>query len=181
MENLQKLYSQIYDKYVDKIYRFIFLKVNSQEVAEDLSSETFLRGWQAFYERQGNNSKNHKKIENPPAFLYQIARNLVVDFYREKGKCQVVSVENNPIADPGINLEEKSLIDSEFQEIKGALSNLKDDYQTVIIWYYLDDLPVPEIARALKKSEQATRVMLHRALKALKTTINNEQRAIEQS
>jgi RNA polymerase sigma-70 factor (ECF subfamily) len=86
MANPRKEFSKLYDKYIAKIYRFIYLKVNSEEIAQDLCSETFLKGWQAF-----KNSQN--KIENPSAFLYRIARNLVTDYYREKGRTQVVSAE----------------------------------------------------------------------------------------
>jgi len=163
MANLRKTFSKIYDRYIDKIYRFIFLKVNSQEIAQDLTSETFLRGWESF--------KNGNKIENPQAFLYKIARNLVTDHYREKGKAKIVSAEYVKITDPRTNLEEKALLESDFDNIRIALTNLKEDYQNVVVWYYLDDLPIPEIAKILDKSESATRVLLHRALKALKNEL----------
>lgn len=164
MANLRKIFSKIYDRYIYKIYRFIFLKVNSQEIAQDLTSETFLRGWESF--------KNGNKIDNPQAFLYQIARNLVTDHYREKGRAQVVSAEYVEITDPRTNSEEKALARSDLDTIKLALANLKEDYQNVIIWHYLDDLSIPEITKMLDKSEGAVRVMLHRALKALREELN---------
>ena len=170
--NLRKEFSKIYDKYIEKIYRFVFLKVSSPEVAEDLTSETFLRGWMAFREQRTKNNEQRTKIENPPAFLYQIARNLVVDYYREKGKFQIVSAQDYRIVDPRINLEEKANLSSDFEEVRAVLVSLKEEYQDVIIWHYLDELSIPEIARILDKSEGATRVMLHRALKALRTIIN---------
>jgi RNA polymerase sigma-70 factor (ECF subfamily) len=163
MRNSRKIFSQIYDRYIDKIYRFIFLKVNSQEITQDLTSETFLRGWESF--------KNGNKIENPQAFLYKIARNLVIDHYREKGKTKIISAEYVKITDPRTNLEEKALLNSDLDNIKTALTNLKEDYQNVIIWRYLDDLPIPEIAKIMDKSEEAIRVQLHRALKALKNEL----------
>ena len=52
MKNLRKIFSKIYDRYIDKIYRFIFFKVNSQEIAQDLTSETFLKTWESF--KNGN-------------------------------------------------------------------------------------------------------------------------------
>jgi len=163
MSNPRKIFSQIYDRYINKIYRFIFLKVNSQEIAQDLTSETFLRGWESF--------KSGNKIENPQAFLYKIARNLVTDHYREKGKARIISAEYVKITDPRTNLEEKALLNSDLDNVKAALTNLKEDYQNVIIWRYLDDLPIPEIAKIMDKSEEATRVQLHRALKALKNEL----------
>lgn len=170
MNNPRKIFSEIYDQYVEKIYRFIFLKVNSREIAEDLTSETFLRGWEAF--KMSHNPTSHKeKIENPPAFLYQIARNLVIDHYREKGKAQVVSVESSPIIDPRTDLKEKTILNSEFETVRLALVDLREEYQNVIVLHYLDDLSIPEIAKMFDKSEGTTRVLLHRALKALKNKL----------
>ncbi len=62
MADLRKIFSKIYDQYINKIYRFVFLKVSSQEIAEDLTSETFLKTWESF--------KNGTRIENPQAFLF---------------------------------------------------------------------------------------------------------------
>jgi len=164
MADLRKTFSKIYDKYIDKIYRFIFLKVSSQEIAQDLTSETFLRGWESF--------KNGTKIENPQAFLYRIARNLVTDHYREKGRTQVVSAEYASIVDPRINLEERANLNSDLEEIKRGLVKIKDEYQDVIIYRYLNELSIPEIAKVMDKSEGTVRVLLHRALKSLKNEVN---------
>ena len=174
MPNSRKIYSDIYDKYVDKIYRFIFLKVKSSEIAEDLCSEVFLRGWQA-YKSQNEKQKSQNKIENIQAFLYQIARNLLADHYRETGRAQLVSVEYAPITDSSQDLEEKALVQSDLEQVKAALANIKEDYREVIIWYYLDELQVPEIAKILDKSEGTCRVLIHRALKALRATIAEKQ------
>ena len=160
MANLRKIFSKIYDQHIDKIYRFIFLKVSSQEIAQDLTSETFLRGWESF--------KNGTKIENPQAFLYKIARNLVTDHYREKGKARVVSAEYASIIDPREDIEEAAVLRSDINTIRLALANLKEDYQNVIIWHYLDDLPIQEVAKLLDRTEEATRVLLSRALTSLR-------------
>jgi len=164
MSNSRKTYSSIYDKYVDKIYRFVVLKVKSQEIAEDLTSEVFLRGWQSFKEKKD-------KIENMQAFLYQIARNLLADHYRQSSKAQLVSVEYAPITDSSQDLEEKAFLRSDLEQVKAALVNINEDYREVIIWYYLDELKVPEIAKMLDKSEPTTRVLIHRALKALRNEL----------
>ncbi|MEK7519398.1 MAG: RNA polymerase sigma factor [Patescibacteria group bacterium] len=170
MNKLQKEFSDIYDQNINRIYRFIFVKVNSKEVAEDLCSETFLRTWQAF--QKAGNPGHSQKIKNPSAFLYQIARNLVVDHYREKGRTQFISIENLPIVDPRMTIGEKVALNSDLEQVKIALANLNEDYQNVIIWHYLDDLPIPEIAQILDKQEGAVRVQLHRALKCLKEECN---------
>ena len=170
MSNPRKEFSKIYDQYIDKIYRFIFLKVSSTEIAEDLTSETFLRGWKA-YEKAENPGIEYREIENPQAFLYRIARNLVTDHYRKKGKAQIISAEYASIPDPRENLEERAKLGSDIETVHQALANLKEDYQNVIIWHYLDDLPVQEVAKLLNKSKETTRVMLYRALKMLRKSL----------
>ena len=162
----EKIFKQIYNKYIDKIYRFIFLKVSSKETAQDLASEAFLRFWQTL--------ESPTEIENHRAFLYQIVRNLVIDHYREKGQAQLVSIENVVIKDtnPEIDLEKQALLTSDMQEIHQALTGLKQDYQDAIIFYYLDEFSVPEIAEIMNKSENAVRVVIHRALQLLREEIS---------
>ncbi|MFA5878067.1 MAG: RNA polymerase sigma factor [Candidatus Staskawiczbacteria bacterium] len=164
---LEKTFSKLYDQNIDKIYRFVFLKVNSKETAEDLTSKVFMRGWDRF--RQGVDN-----IDNPRAFLYQIARNTVIDYYREKGRANTVSIDNAPqIADPRVNLHERAAINADLAGVKQALSGLSDDYQNVVIWHYLDDLPIKEVAKLLDRSEEATRVLLHRALGSLRERLTS--------
>jgi len=164
MPDARKTFSQIYDKYINKIYRFVFLKVNSQEIAEDLTSEAFSKTWVVFKE-------NQDEIKNVRAFLYKTANNLIIDHYREKGRDRTISVENLSVIDPRQDLEKHVLLNSDMNNVRQALVHLKEDYQNVILWHYLDDLPMPEVSELLNRSEQATRVLLYRALKALKQKI----------
>jgi len=164
MDKTKQEFSAIYDKYIDKIYRFVFLKVSSQEVAEDLTSDTFLRGWESY-------KSNKDKVQNYQSFLYKIANNLVIDYYRFKGKVKIVSTEDRKIADPKANIEKKATLSSDMDNIKIVLADMSEDYQNVIIWHYLDGIPINDIAQIMDKSEEATRVLLHRALKTLRTTI----------
>lgn len=170
-QSKRKIFSKIYDKYVDKIYRFVFLKVSSQEIAQDLTSETFLRGWRAFEKSINQKIGTKSQIKNPQAFLYKIARNLVIDYYRERDRASIVSIEDKEIIDPGLNSEEKAFLDSDLRLISQSLAELKDDYQDIIIWHYVDGLSFREIAKILTKSEGSIRVMTHRALKDLREKI----------
>ncbi len=165
MDNYKEKFSEIYDQYIDKIYRFVYFKVSSEEVAEDITSKVFLKGWEAF---QSHGLGEDREILNTSAFLYQIARNAVTDHYREKAKIKVISADIAPqIVAPGMGLEERAILSSEFQEVKLALQNLKQDYQDIIICHYIDDMKVPEIAEIMGKPQGTVRVMLHRGLKAL--------------
>ena len=162
MANQRKEFSKIYDEYIAKIYRFVYLKVSSEEIAQDLCSETFVKGWKTY---------KTQKIDNIQAFLYKIARNLVIDHYRRSGRVGFVPIEDVSIIDPSPSIEERVAISSDIDRVKVSLADLKEDYQNVIVWHYLDDLPISKVAKMLDKTEDATRVMLHRALKSLKNNI----------
>ncbi|MBI1984788.1 MAG: RNA polymerase sigma factor [Candidatus Wildermuthbacteria bacterium] len=165
MEQKKKNFSKIYDQHASRVYRFIFLKVSSQEIAEDLASEVFARAWNSYREE----SDSEPEIKNLQAYIYQIARNVVVDHYREKGRNKVVSAdEKTNIPDEGLSMEDKAGIALELERVKKALEGLQDDYQDYVIWRYLDELSVPEIAEITGKSEENVRVGIHRAIQALK-------------
>lgn len=162
MNKLQQQFSQLYDQYIVKIYRFAFLRVNSKPAAQDIASETFSRAWTAF------NNQEQNKVQNWPAFLFRIARNLIVDLYRERGKIQVVSASAVIDTDPSLDLEGKAVFNSDMEQVKKALAGLGEEQQEVIIWRYLDGLSTKEIAEILDKPEGTIRVILHRGLNALK-------------
>ena len=168
MDNIKEQFSDLYDQYIDKIYRFIFIKVSSQEIAEDLTAEAFLRAWEAL---KKHSNPHPRRIEHPSAFLYKIARNLVIDYYRQKDKLQSVNLEAVQIYDPSANLEEKAILGSDVDAVRKALSGIRDEYREVITWHYIDELKVPEIARIANKSEGAVRVLLHRALNSLRESL----------
>ena len=156
---MQQDFSAIYDQYVTRIYRFIVLKVSSVEVAEDLCSEVFLRVLREF-------EKN--EIQNMQAFLYQVARYTVADYYRGRESVQVVSIEETQEIISEDSLFDEAALSMDIAELKKALATLKDDYQNFIIWRYLDELSMEEIAKITGKKEGNVRVGVHRALEALK-------------
>ena len=164
MDETRDNFSKIYDQYVTKIYRFIYLNVSSQEVAEDLSSEVFTRTWETY-------RSESSKIENMQAYLYKVARNIIADHYRTR-KVRIVSVEETvDIVDSADSLQAQALVNMEMDRIQKALTTIQDDYQNLIIWHYLDELSVPEIAQITGKTEENVRVGIHRALQALKQKV----------
>jgi len=165
MDSLNEQFGQIYDQYIDKIYRFVYLKVNSQETAEDITSKVFLKGWEAFKDPKS-------KVKNQSAFLYQIARNAVVDHYREKGRSKVVSVDDSPeIADPGTSSQDMAILSADINVIKKGIQKLEKEYQDIIIWHYLEDMPIANIAELMGRPAGTIRVMLHRGLNDLRDII----------
>ena len=168
MNNANEQFSLIYDQYIEKIYRFVYLKVNSQETAEDITSKVFLKGWESFQRQQ-------EQIRNIRAFLYKIARNTITDHYRESGRTKIVSADYSAqIIDFKVNLYEKAVLNADVEAMKLAIHNLKKDYQDVIIWHYLEDMPVLEISEILNKPVGTVRVMIHRGIKSLRNELNKE-------
>ena len=164
-------YAQFYDLYVDRIYRFIFFKVNSEIEAQDLTSEVFLKLWQYL--------KDEKEIKNLNALVYTIARNKIIDFYRQKSKKEeneeALGPDHHPIIDEKIDLKKERELDSDLASILGGLKNLKDEYKEVLVLRFLDELSISEISEVLKKPNLSIRVLIHRATKALKENVQESK------
>lgn len=168
MDSLSEQFSRVYDQYIEKIYRFVYLKVNSQEIAEDITSKVFTKAWKTY-------SQPNSKITNLGAFLYKIAGNSVIDFYRQKDRTKTVSTDS--IAEPvsqEANAHDKAILSAEIERIKTHISKLNKEHQDIILWHYLEDLSIEEIAEITGKPAGTIRVALHRGLKALKEIIEAE-------
>lgn len=165
----ERAFTAIYDLYVTKIYRYIYFKVPSEIEAEDLTSNVFLKMWSYV------NSENAKQIDNLNAFIYKIARNSIADFYRKRD--DAIRPDENflqQIKDENNNLAVQVEIDSQVEQIKNVLPKLKEDYREVITLKYIEELNTSEIASILDKSNGAVRILLHRAIKTLKETLNDK-------
>ena len=172
----KKKFSEFYDQNINKVFRFVYLRVDSTETAQDLTSLAFLKLWKTQASFVDNKTNQSSKISNPKAFLFQIARNQIIDFYRQKNK-KPLSLENlGEIADFQVakpTFSQKIELDLEMERIKKALQSIKPLYADIIIWRYLDDLSNKEIAQILKKKEGNVRVLLHRAIEALKKQLDS--------
>jgi len=160
-EGDQASFGQLYDHYIAPLYRFVLMKVNDKAEAEDLTHEVFLSSWQ--------NLKGYKFQGFPfSSWLYQIARNKVIDFYRTKKA--YVSFENldedllKVVGVSETNLEVTLAVET----VKKALTKLTPEQQDVIAMKFIEDLSNDEIARNLGKSEGAVRLLQHRAISNLK-------------
>lgn len=170
-------FGELYDTYVKAIHRFIYFKVASQEQAEDLTSETFLKAWQYLRER--------RDVQSIQALLYSIARSVVIDHYRHAAAEKTTPLEDgqgNLLTDIG---SEKLLRDIETGLDAGIvvekLRGLKEEYRDVILLKYFDELSAGEIGEVLGKSSAAVRVLLHRATRALSDAISHDRQRIEEN
>jgi RNA polymerase sigma-70 factor, ECF subfamily len=154
-------FGKLYDEYVPRIYRYIFLKVSRKHDAEDLTHQVFLSAWESIgrYELKGFPFSS---------WLYRIASNAVIDFYRTSRSHQdIETVPEDTFAETP-ELDRTLDISQEFGVVKMALAKLETDQQNVLIMKFIDDRTNKEIAQALSKTEGAVRVIQHRALKQLR-------------
>jgi len=166
----KQAFIKAYDLYLDQIYRFIFFKVSKKEEAEDLTSAVFLKTWNYI---QDGNLTNYKTLK---ALIYKIARNSIIDYYRRVSHEETKAIDNPNIKidliDVKQDISRKIEIDFEYKSIENKLTELKDEYREVIVLRFINELSIPEIANILKKSKGNTRVLIFRALKALKDLTN---------
>ena len=153
-------FGKLYDAYLERIYRFVYFRVEDQQTAEDITSQVFLKAWE-------NLGRFH--IGGAPflAWLYTIAHNAVIDYYRTRKV--TAALDDVRLSDPGHAEFVENGIDSavEMESIKTALSTLTDDQRQVLLLKFIDEMSNEEIARHLGKREGAIRALQMRGLKAL--------------
>jgi RNA polymerase sigma-70 factor (ECF subfamily) len=153
-------FGELYERHVVVIYRYVLARVNVERDAEDLTEIVFLRAFESLH--------RYKERGRPfTAFLYQVARNALVDYYRQQRRSETIeAVEMLPSSGPA---PDDRLIEEERRAVlREAMSKLPADYQEVIRLRIMLSLPSATVGEWLGRSEGAVRVLLHRALKALR-------------
>lgn len=165
----KEAFTEAYDANVSDIYRFVYFKIGKEEEAKDLTSAIFLKTWNHI---QNNTLEDAKTLR---ALLYKVARNTIIDHYRDKSahhKTLSLDDEANPIEIVAeTNHEEKLDKEADLELVRRELPNLKEEYREIIIMRFINDLTLEEIADITQKSRGNIRVLLHRALTALKELI----------
>ncbi len=149
--------AEIYDAYSSGIYRYAMRRLGDGTVAEDCVAETFARFLKALQERRGPR-------EHLQAYLYRIAHNWIVDFYRSNEVNDELSDAHRSEADIP---EEEAAKHIRQKQVRKAIRSLTPDQQNVIALKYLEDWCNEEIACALHKPVGAIKSIQHRALKSL--------------
>lgn len=148
----------IYDSYINKIYKFIYYKTNHTETAEDLTSKVFFKAL-----------KNISKFDpetNFNSWIYRIARNIVIDYYRLKK--EESNIDDFYDLDDGEDIEIDFDNKRKIEEVKKYLSNLKTEQREIIILRVWEGLSYKEIAEITGKSEESLKMMFSRVIKKLR-------------
>ena len=160
-------FAKLYDLFIDPIYRYVYFRVNADD-AEDIVETVFLKVWE--------NLKKYKKKKNTyfSSWIFRIAHNLVVDYYRSKKDLDSLDLniqipddnrQHNPIKNAQNTFNKETL--------KIAINNLSQKHQQILIHKFINDFSNKEIAEILNKSEGSLRILQFRALKALKTELKD--------
>jgi RNA polymerase sigma-70 factor (ECF subfamily) len=155
-----------YDEYSDALFRYCYYRVYNRERALEIAQDTFMKAWEYV-------SKTDKEIENLRAFLYKIAKNLLIDESRKKKIRPTSSLDDlqekgfDPGKDPTGAM--KTLIDN--RETLKAIEQLEPKYKEAVWLRYMDDMSVKDIAVVLEDNENNVSVKIHRGLKQLRNLI----------
>lgn len=156
-------FAELYDLYVEKVYRFIYFKCNhDQALAEDLTSDTFIRA----LKRIRDFSWQGRDIG---AWFITIARNLVYDHYKSgRARLEVTGIDPTfDATDDLLDPANEALASVTRVQLRNAIQKLNPEQAEVIELRFLQDLSVSETAAALDKTEGAIKAMQFRAVKAL--------------
>ncbi|HEY4505053.1 MAG TPA: RNA polymerase sigma factor [Candidatus Paceibacterota bacterium] len=158
-KNREQEFKEMFETSSDAIFRHIYMRVHERELARDLTQDSFTRLWQAM--REG------KEIENMRAFLYRIAHNIVIDYYRKK-KDESLDALTEQGFDPVGETANAFMAGAEFAEFRRALLRIPDNYRDAVTMRYVDEMFPEEIAGILGISPGAVSVRINRGVEMLR-------------
>ncbi len=155
-------FGELYKRYVKKIYNYIYYRTNNHHDAEDLTARVF-------YRALGHIGSYTDRGIPFSAWLYSIAHNLVANWHRDRGRRQIISLEEYI----GVGLREEAPedrveSDEEKAALLHALRQLPEDRQQLIILKYVERLSNAEIGEIMEKTEGAVKSLYHRTLLSLR-------------
>ena len=159
--NLDRIaFGELYRLYVARIHRYVAYQINDRVLAEDLTNQVFLRAMQAMGRYQ------HRSVPEFNAWIFRIAKNVVVDNWRAKR-------DTVPL-DEALAVERGETLDAHFEslarreELQVAMQGLTDDQRQVLIYRFGMGMSHGEIAKLMGRNEPAIRALQFRAISALR-------------
>jgi RNA polymerase sigma-70 factor (ECF subfamily) len=160
--------AEIYDHYEARIYSYIYHRVGNQTVAQDLTSQVFLRVLEAIqHDRTWDSSFS--------GWLYRIAHNLVIDHYRRRGRATQVSFETLPTlsaqAEGPEDAAERTLA---AERLRVSINRLTEEQAQIITLRFLEGLSITEVAELSGKTEGAVKALQYRAVSSLRRLLERQ-------
>lgn len=155
-------FAALYERYATDIYRFIKAQVPDTLEAEDLTSDVFLRAWHSL--------RRYRERGYPfSAYLYKIARNILIDHWRsKKKKIDSRSLQIETFEDQFYIDDERLKPTPDSPALWQVLNEIREDYRSVLVLRFMVGLSPAEIAVIMHRSEGAVRVLQHRAVAAVR-------------
>lgn len=163
-------FSDLYRTHLRDVYSYAYYRVGNHHDAEDLTEQTFLQAYRHFERAQ-------RESDGRPLrpWLIRIAHNLAANLYRDRSRKPVSPIEDStPLADLHTTedlVEERE----ELSRILSGVGELPEDRREALIMRFALDMDNREIARALGRSDGATKVLIHRAIKQLEGLVGDGQ------
>jgi RNA polymerase sigma factor (sigma-70 family) len=158
----KEVFLESFDAYSDAIFRFCLVKTSQKELAEDLTQEVFMRYWQVL--------TDGKEMTNTRSFLYTIANNLVIDWYRKKK-----SVSLDVMQEQGFEAEQKGtnqVLDTEYAYILETIDTLEEKDRVVVLLRFVEGLDPKDIAKILGESANVVSVRINRAIEKVQKKLH---------
>ena len=160
----------LYDRYVDIVYRYVLFRLGDRELAEDITSETFLRALRRI-------TSVTYQGRDVGAWFITIARNIVLDHVKSsRYKLEIVTDEvsesgSAPFAGQssgeGTGPEQAALSNATREALLKCISDLGDDQRECIVLRFIQGLSLTETAQIMKRNEGAIKALQHRAVRKL--------------
>lgn len=163
----QEAFGVLYERYVSRIYSYIYYRTGNQHDAEDLTARVFFRALR--------HVENYKDRGLPlSAWLYRIAHNLVANWHRDNSRRNEVPLDEILLVRHGGDLPELVLIENEEKEkLLKVIHHLPADRQQLILLKFGEHLSNAEIGRVMGRSEGAVKSLYHRTLLSLRDDFNH--------
>jgi len=167
---MDSVFHEIYEKYHQDVYQFIFYMVKDRELAEDLVQEVYIRVLKSYDKFQGKSSIK--------TWMFSIARNVTIDHYRKQRKerlknfITLAKEENLDILRDERPIPEEIVLHNDMVRLLyKCLDHCTIDQRTVLIARFIQELSIQETAEILGWSESKVKTTQHRALKTLKKSM----------
>jgi len=162
-------FSILYERYVQRIYNYIYYRTGNPYDAEDLTERVFLRalGHIQAYKNRGVPFS---------AWLYRIAHNLVANWHRDNSRRKEVPLEDQKNLHLRMDHPEVALVNSQDQAtLLQAIRSLTEERQQLIILKFVEHLSNAEVATIMGRSEGAIKSLYHRTLKSLREEMEKQK------